>query len=310
MGKWRGGRRRYELTLVLYLAVGSSGPLPDTETASALAVAGVSQATLRLTGDTFQQFKGEYRKMPKAQRIQSLAQMQMRIAAIYAIENEDMQRQVRMDQQERRHRQTDSSKRQSLPTTTLEKRARRASAMEDGEEEDRAARGSPTRRRTQGLGAVQQQGHGQDAEALQQLEHQGPQMDAQHLLGAQQTQHSPDDVDSFIQCEFLSPSYQISSRKMFGIVKTRRADTFRSAYSAVSSASPPDWSRHTSRRTVPPLPHGPAAAAERSAAGAKLEIHLRDPESTMCYLSVLCSFFSRGHLIQTPRGTASISFIV
>jgi hypothetical protein len=75
-------------------------------------VAGVSQSVLRLTGDTFHQFKGEYRKMSKGERLGILAQMQMRIAAIYAIENEDMQRQQRLEQQERRHRQIEESRRQ------------------------------------------------------------------------------------------------------------------------------------------------------------------------------------------------------
>ena len=170
------------------LAAAAEGPTPDAETSAALAVAGVSQAVFRLTGDTFQQFKGEYRKMAKPQRVQMLAQLQMRIAAIYAIENEDVQRQVRMEQQEKRHRQIDQTRRQS--TTVAEKRARRTSAMmveDEGDDEGRTLPSSSPARRRQG-GVVQQ-----DAQGLQ-LD-QGQMGDGQHLMGGQTQQ---DEVDSFI----------------------------------------------------------------------------------------------------------------
>lgn len=107
--------------------------------------------------------------MPKPQRLQELAHLQLHIAAIYAVENEDMQRQVRLEQQEKRHRQIDDGRRSAGP----EKRARRGSAMdEDGEMQ------SPARRRAQGL-----------------FEH--GQLDPQ--LMAHQS-HSPDDVDPFLHC--------------------------------------------------------------------------------------------------------------
>ncbi|MBE3048736.1 hypothetical protein IMZ48_40800 [Candidatus Bathyarchaeota archaeon] len=154
-------------------AAPATGPEPDAETQTALAVAGVSQATLRLTGDTFQAVKGKYRKMPKPQRLQELSHLQLHIAAIYAVENEDMQRQVRLEQQEKRHRVIDDGRRSAGP----EKRLR-----EPGLEDETEVQ-SPVRRRTQG------------AQGL--MEH-GQQLDPQ--LMAHQS-HSPDDVDPFLHCK-------------------------------------------------------------------------------------------------------------
>ncbi|KAE9567499.1 hypothetical protein CGMCC3_g16318 [Colletotrichum fructicola] len=53
-------------------------PTPDPETSRALAVAGVSTSQMRLTGDTFHNFKTEYRKMSKPERMGILAQLQLR----------------------------------------------------------------------------------------------------------------------------------------------------------------------------------------------------------------------------------------
>ncbi|EEU40623.1 uncharacterized protein NECHADRAFT_90666 [Fusarium vanettenii 77-13-4] len=89
------------------------GPQPDAETQAAIHVAGVSNAVLRLTGDTFHQFKSEYRKMSQPERIGILSQLQLRIAAIYAVQNEDVQRQKRQEAQDKRHRQIEETKRQS-----------------------------------------------------------------------------------------------------------------------------------------------------------------------------------------------------
>lgn len=210
----------------------------DADTQTALAVAGVSQTNLRLTGDTFQQIKGKYRKMPKPQRLQELSHLQLHIAAIYAVENEDMQRQVRLEQQEKRHRQIDDGRRSSGP----EKRARRESAMEDDGSEVQ----SPTRRRTLGRGRQQ------DAQALQ-LDHQDQHLDPQ--LMAQQS-HSPDDVDPFLHCWFpLSVSVMVLM------------------YSRLCSAIPGfDAARtggHAASRPVPSLPAGVKAVA-RSVAGADI----------------------------------------
>ncbi|OAQ59597.1 transcription factor, FAR1-related protein [Pochonia chlamydosporia 170] len=79
------------------------GPRPDPETSAALQIAGVSNTALRLTGDTFHQFKTEYRKMTQGDRLSLLAQFQLRIAAIYAVQNEEMQRQKRQETQDQRH---------------------------------------------------------------------------------------------------------------------------------------------------------------------------------------------------------------
>ncbi|KAM4054349.1 FAR1 DNA-binding domain-containing protein [Hirsutella rhossiliensis] len=88
----------------------AEGPRPDTETAAALQVAGVSDAVLRLSGDTFHRFKNEYRKMSQPERLGILAQMQLRIAAIYAVQNEDMLRQKRQDAQNKRHQEIEDGR--------------------------------------------------------------------------------------------------------------------------------------------------------------------------------------------------------
>jgi hypothetical protein len=68
---------------------------------------------VRLSGDTFHNFKAEFRKMSKAERIGLLAQMQLRIAAIYAVENEDLQRIERQARQEKQHQAIEDSRRKS-----------------------------------------------------------------------------------------------------------------------------------------------------------------------------------------------------
>jgi flagellar biosynthesis GTPase FlhF len=76
---------------------------PDNDTSVALQLAGVSNTALRLTGETFHQIKSEYRKMAQHERLSILSQMQLRIAAIYAVQNEDVQRNQRSEAQKRRH---------------------------------------------------------------------------------------------------------------------------------------------------------------------------------------------------------------
>ncbi|EFY89351.1 hypothetical protein MAC_04537 [Metarhizium acridum CQMa 102] len=87
-----------------------AGPRPDPETLAALRVAGVSDSTLRLNGDTFHHLKTDYRKMTQGDRLNALAQLQLRIAALYAVQNEDMQRQKRQETQHQRHRAVDASR--------------------------------------------------------------------------------------------------------------------------------------------------------------------------------------------------------
>lgn len=48
--------------------------------------------------------------MTQGDRLNALAQLQLRIAAIYAVQNEDMQRQRRQDTQDERHRAVDASR--------------------------------------------------------------------------------------------------------------------------------------------------------------------------------------------------------
>lgn len=88
-------------------------PAQELDDSVALAIAGVSSAVVKLSGDTFHQIKAEFRKMARPERLNTLAQLQMRIAALYALENEDTQRQVRQEQQERRYRQLEDSRRQT-----------------------------------------------------------------------------------------------------------------------------------------------------------------------------------------------------
>ncbi|KJZ80099.1 hypothetical protein HIM_00813 [Hirsutella minnesotensis 3608] len=91
--------------------VPKEGPRPDPETSAALQIAGVADNVLRLSGDTFHRFKTEYRKMSQPERLGILSQMQLRIAAIYAVQNEEMQRQRRQDAQNKRHQEIEEQKR-------------------------------------------------------------------------------------------------------------------------------------------------------------------------------------------------------
>lgn len=84
-------------------------PTQEADTLSALQVAGVSETTVRLTGDTFNQLKGEYRKLSSVERLQVLSTLQLRIAAMYAVENEVTQRQQRKEAQEKRQNDVDAS---------------------------------------------------------------------------------------------------------------------------------------------------------------------------------------------------------
>lgn len=104
------------------------GPRPDAQTATAIQLAGVSESTLRLTGDTFHQLKSDYRKMPQPDRLNALAQFQMQIAAIYAVQNEDWQRQRRQEAQDKRHSLVEKGRRQ---LSTQKQRARRQRRQDD-----------------------------------------------------------------------------------------------------------------------------------------------------------------------------------
>ncbi|KAL7793032.1 hypothetical protein V8C37DRAFT_110197 [Trichoderma ceciliae] len=104
------------------------GPRPDTQTATAIQLAGISDSTLRLTGDTFHQLKSDYRKMPQPDRLNALAQFQMQIAAIYAVQNEDWQRQRRQEAQDKQHLLVEKGRRQ---LSAQRQRARRQRRQED-----------------------------------------------------------------------------------------------------------------------------------------------------------------------------------
>jgi hypothetical protein len=104
------------------------GPRPDNQTATAIQLAGISESTLRLTGDTFHQLKSDYRKMSQPDRLNALAQFQMQIAAIYAVQNEDWQRQRRQEAQDKRHLLVEKGRRQ---LSTQKQRARRQRRQDD-----------------------------------------------------------------------------------------------------------------------------------------------------------------------------------
>jgi hypothetical protein len=84
---------------------------------------GAVDHTLRLNGDTFHQFMSDYRNMPRVDRLNALAQLQLRIAAIYAVQNEDAQRQETQDSQHRAldvSRTTLSARRHHAPRRHLD----------------------------------------------------------------------------------------------------------------------------------------------------------------------------------------------
>ncbi|TQW00900.1 WD domain-containing protein [Cordyceps javanica] len=108
----------------------SSGELPalGPDNSSALQVAGISETSLQLTGDTFNQFKAEYRKLSLSDRMQTLSNLQVRIAAIYAIQNEDAQRQRRHESNEHLHDEAASGKRPRQSLSKPQKRQRQSIA--------------------------------------------------------------------------------------------------------------------------------------------------------------------------------------
>lgn len=65
-------------------------------------VTGVPDAAMELGSDMLNQFKSEYRRMPEHERLQHLASLQLRIAALYMIQNEETQRLHRQDAQNQR----------------------------------------------------------------------------------------------------------------------------------------------------------------------------------------------------------------
>ncbi|UNI17139.1 hypothetical protein JDV02_003515 [Purpureocillium takamizusanense] len=118
------------------------GPQPDPETAAAFQVAGVSDSLLRLSGDTFHKFKNDYRKMSQPDRIGMLAQLQLRIAAIYALQNEDLQRQKRQEAQDRRHQEIEENRRRS---EAEDEESRRRIASQNEQRTSRQQNLPPTR---------------------------------------------------------------------------------------------------------------------------------------------------------------------
>jgi hypothetical protein len=66
-------------------------------------MAELTRGNLRLSGDTFHKIKQRYRKMSRPQRVNIQAHIQFHLAALAAVENEDVQRQHSQDIINRRH---------------------------------------------------------------------------------------------------------------------------------------------------------------------------------------------------------------
>lgn len=92
-------------------------------------IAGVPEPLLRLSGDAFHQLKTDYRKMSQPDRLNVLSQLQLRIAAIYAVQNEDWQRQRRQEAQSKRHEQVESGRKQLSAQKQRARRQRRQGAQ-------------------------------------------------------------------------------------------------------------------------------------------------------------------------------------
>ncbi|KAG5917776.1 hypothetical protein E4U42_007115 [Claviceps africana] len=120
-----------------------SGPQLDANTSAALQVAGISSSALRLTGDTFQQLKTDYRKMSQPERLNALAQLQLRLAAIYTIQNEDMQRQQRQMAQDRRHLQADANRKVLASQKHRSKRQQKGQVARDQPSQEIAGAAEP-----------------------------------------------------------------------------------------------------------------------------------------------------------------------
>lgn len=105
--------------------------MPDLDTSAALQVAGVSDSALRLSSATFKQFKSDYRKLMPHERMQQLATLQLRIAALYAVQNEDTQRQRRMEVQQQRHNDIEHVRTQVIHTSKRNRNKRNIQPDED-----------------------------------------------------------------------------------------------------------------------------------------------------------------------------------
>ncbi|KAG6002885.1 hypothetical protein E4U21_002707 [Claviceps maximensis] len=121
-------------------------PQLDATTSAALQVAGISSTALRLTGDTFQQLKTDYRKMSQPERLNALAQLQLRLAAIYTIQNEDMQRQQRQSAQDRRHLEAEANRKVLASQKQRSKRQQKSQNDQDQRPQETASTAEPHQR--------------------------------------------------------------------------------------------------------------------------------------------------------------------
>ncbi|CAH0050594.1 unnamed protein product [Clonostachys solani] len=176
------------------------GPQPDPDTSEALQIAGVSNSSLRLTGDTFQLFKTEYRKMSPPERLGILSQLQLRVAAIYAIQNEDIQRQKRQDAQHRRHMEIEAGRGQRQ----IQKQRARRPRQQQPPQPQQVQQAQQTQQAQQG--ALQSQQQVQTQQPLQHLQH-------QQTLPPQQTHQLPSQQQHMGQFQMSpdSPSQQLMS---------------------------------------------------------------------------------------------------
>jgi hypothetical protein len=159
------------------------GPRPDADTLAAMQVSGVSPAVLRLTGETFSQFKTEYRKLSQPELIGVLSQLQLRIAAIYAVQNEEVQREKRAETQRKRHAEIAEGRRQAgLPMNPPKRRRGVPQAQAQAEAQTQAPGQQAQGQRAEASATTGQQQSQQQGQHQAQHHHPPPphQMPARH----------------------------------------------------------------------------------------------------------------------------------
>lgn len=90
-------------------------PEMEEEEPSVLHMAGLSDESLALNGSTFDQLREEYSKISSDDRNKILAGLQLRIAALYAVQREEAQTNARPGHTEDRIRQNLDTHNASLP---------------------------------------------------------------------------------------------------------------------------------------------------------------------------------------------------
>lgn len=96
------------------------------------AVTAMPDAAMELGTDALTQFKNEYLQMPEHERMQHLANLQLRVAALYMIQNEETQRRQRQDTRGQRSAEVEAN-RQAKPKRPKRQRRTALEAMQSEE---------------------------------------------------------------------------------------------------------------------------------------------------------------------------------